>query len=134
MKLPVLPLIAALSLAGCAAAPRPAPAPPLAEATDGLSRAMLGETAHVGGPRVTPLEVLEDSRCPMNVQCVWAGRVRVKVRIDLGSGSQVRVLTQGKPVPVADGTLELVEVRPDKPEGVIASSDYRLGLRFMGGL
>jgi hypothetical protein len=41
----------------------------------------LGETAMVSPARVTPIEVLEDSRCPAGVQCVWAGRVRIAARV-----------------------------------------------------
>jgi hypothetical protein len=115
-------LLAALALAGCAHA---VPVP-----EDGLSRTGLGRTVAVGGPRVTPLRVLEDSRCPPDVRCVWAGRMRLQVRVDLGSGSQTRELTLGEPIPVADGTLELVEVWPDKGSG----GDYRFGFRFMGGI
>lgn len=102
-----------------------------------LTYAGLGQTVRVDGPRVTPLEVLEDSRCPMNARCVWAGQVRVRVRIESGTGGIVE-LTSGKPVNVADGTLELVEVRPDKVagsgNGAVTPTDYRFGLRFMGGL
>jgi hypothetical protein len=135
MKTSVPLLAASLALAGCGAAtPPPLPAPIPA---DGLSRAALGQTVAVGGPKVTPLALVEDSRCPMNARCVWAGRVRVQVRIDLGRGSERRELTQGTPIPVADGTLELVEVQPDKPDAsqeAIAPAAYRFGLRFMGGL
>jgi hypothetical protein len=56
--------------------------------------------------------------------------MRLQVRVDLGSGSQTRELTLGEPIPVADGTLELVEVWPDKGSG----GDYRFGFRFMGGI
>ncbi|MBB4859002.1 hypothetical protein HNO88_002328 [Novosphingobium chloroacetimidivorans] len=121
----------ALTLTGCAATVPPSPSVGQA---DGLTRAALGQTVGVGGPKVTPLALLEDSRCPANVRCVWAGRVRLSVRVDLGSGSQVRELTLGAPVPVADGTLELVEVLPEKVAGTIAPQDYRFGFRFMGGL
>ncbi|MEW9855484.1 hypothetical protein [Novosphingobium sp. M1R2S20] len=134
MKL-LLVLAAPVALAGCATLPSPALIPQ--QQSDGLSRAEIGETVLVNGPRVTPLSVLEDSRCPMNARCVWAGRVRLKVRIDLGSGSQDRELTQGEPVQVADGTLELVEVQPDAPatnEAPLKPGDYRFGFRFMGGL
>jgi hypothetical protein len=124
-----------LTCAGCAAQPNAVATTGVPN--DGLSRARIGETVAVGGPKVTPLEVLEDSRCPMNARCVWAGRVRVRARIDLGSGSQTRELTQGEPVSIADGTLELVEVLPDRLAGEnarpIAPADYRFGLRFMGG-
>lgn len=129
-------------LAGCAAnTALPPPQKPVpaatAEPTAPLIRARIGETVSVDGPKVKPLAVLEDSRCPMNARCVWAGRVRIRVRIDLGSGSQVRELTQGEPVQVADGSLELVEVQPDRPmtnEPNLAPADYRFGFRFMGGI
>ncbi|VWX52277.1 hypothetical protein [Novosphingobium sp. 9U] len=130
-------LLAALAMAltGCTAT---APPPTSVEQADGLARAALGQTVGVGGPKVTPLGVLEDSRCPMNARCVWAGRVRLSVRVDLGRGSQVLELTQGQPRPVADGTLELVEVQPDRVAGekglTIAPADYRFAFRFMGGL
>lgn len=66
-----LTIIAALSLCACAAVP-PAPVSPVAG---------IGETAILGGLTIHPLAVIEDSRCPASVQCVWAGRVRIRVMI-----------------------------------------------------
>ena len=42
---------------------------------------MAGQTAKIGpdGPWVEFLEVVEDSRCPLDVVCVWEGRARVKI-------------------------------------------------------
>ncbi len=103
---------------------------------DGIARVGIGQTAYVGGPRVTPLALMEDSRCPMNARCVWAGQVRLTVRIDTGSGYQTREITSNKPVPVADGSLELVEVTPNRVAGEepIKKIDYRFGFKFSGGL
>jgi hypothetical protein len=116
-----------MMLAGCASTPPPA--------TDGIARARFGETVYVDGPRVTPLAIIEDSRCPHGVRCVWAGRLRITARIDLGSGSQTRELTLNKPEAIADGTLELVEATPYPTRGrVVERPDYRFGFRFMGGL
>jgi hypothetical protein len=116
--------------------PVPDYTPPPVEQGPSLTYAALGQTVTVDGPRITPLEVLEDSRCPMNARCVWAGQLRLRVRIESGTGGTVE-LTSGKPVNVADGTLELVEVRPDKvagsANGTVKPADYRFGLRFMGG-
>lgn len=148
-----------LALAGCtiippanpglSTPPRAAPAPRdvgPAPAVDGvptvtdaaLNYAALGQQVTVGGPRVTPLEVVEDSRCPMNARCVWAGQVRLKIRIELGSGTSETEITSGKPIPVADGQLELADVRPDKVAGQGSGSvdpgSYRFGFRFAGGL
>jgi hypothetical protein len=119
-----------------AAAQSPAELPP-ARGGAPLAYAALGQTIGVDGPRITPLEVLEDSRCPMNARCVWAGQLRLRVRIESGRGGTIE-LTSGKPASVADGTLELVEVRPDKVAGgkhggAIPASAYRFGFRFMGG-
>jgi len=110
---------------------------PASEPGAPLIFAALGQTVGVDGPRVTPLAVLEDSRCPMNARCVWGGQLRLRLRIDSGRGGEVEI-TSGKPITVADGTLELVQVRPDKVagaanNGAIKPSDYRFGFRFMGG-
>ena len=125
---PFVFLPAILALAGCA------PLPPI-EATASPARAGIGQTVVVDGPRVTPFAVVEDSRCPDNLRCVWAGRVRIKVRIDLGSRSEERELERGKPIHVADGSLELVEVMPERrTDPPIPPEDYRFGFRFMGGI
>lgn len=84
---------------------------------------------------MTPLAVLEDSRCPKGVQCVWAGRLRLKVRVHLGARDELHELTLSKPMHVADGSLELVEALPEKIAGKpIKPASYRFGFRFMGGL
>lgn len=120
------PLAAALALSGCIT---------YHNRSDGITRLRIDETGTVGGPRVTPLRVLEDSRCPVGTQCVWAGRVKVSVRIDLGSGSQMREMTLGEPQGVADGSLTLVEVLPEKKANQnIYPDEYRFGFTFAGGL
>lgn len=102
---------------------------------DGIARAGIGQTVYVDGPKVTPLKLLEDSRCLAQVQCVWAGRVRIEARIDLGSRSETRELVLGQPTTVADGSLDLVEVYPEaKADRTIFPEDYRFGFRFAGGI
>ena len=127
MKLALL-LTALLALAACVTTP--------ASPQDGIARAGLDERVYVDGPYVTPLAVLEDSRCPMNARCVWAGRVRLSVRIDLGSGSETREIASDAPIQVADGQLALVEVQPDRVAGDQPASPkpYRFGFIFAGGL
>jgi len=102
---------------------------------DNLARAALGERVYVDGPYVTPLEVLEDSRCPINARCVWAGRVRVSVKIDLGSGSEEYIIGNDEPLRIADGYLSLDEVRPERVAGKpVQPAEYRFGFSFAGGL
>ncbi|MAN58203.1 MAG: hypothetical protein CMC08_00005 [Flavobacteriaceae bacterium] len=46
----------------------------------------LGETVNFEEVAITFNEVLEDSRCPKYVDCIWAGRVRVVVEISEENG------------------------------------------------
>ena len=126
MKPLLLAPLAALALSGCIT---------YHNRSDGITRLRIDETGYVDGPRVTPLKVLEDSRCPMEARCVWAGRVRLEVRIETGSGSSVQELASDKPLPVADGSLELLGAMPPKStQRTIAPGDYRFALKFSGGL
>lgn len=134
---------ASLVLAACVLstqAPSTAPFAPLPGDIPGASYARIGESVYVDGPKVTPLEVLEDSRCPTDVQCIQAGQVRLKVRIDLGSGSQTRIFTfPGKDgsntQQIADGAMELISVTPERTSSeALALANYRFGFTFAGGL
>jgi hypothetical protein len=53
----------------------------------------VGQAALVrpGGLRVTLERVLEDSRCPQGVNCVWAGNARVTVGLSGPGGKPARV-------------------------------------------
>lgn len=123
MKL--LVALTTLSLASCATFP-PAEAGPTAG---------IGQVAYTNGIRVRPLQVVEDSRCPSNVQCVWAGRLIVRSDIIGGSWHRVIDLELGKGQPVADGTLTLVSAVPAKVAGAeLDPRSYRFTFRFDGGL
>ena len=96
--------------------------------------ARIGQTVSVDGPTVRPLAVVEDSRCPMDVVCVWAGRVVVRAEVGTGRGKQEMQLTLGQPVQVADGALTLRQVGPASRQGKpIKPGDYRFTFEFAGG-
>ena len=125
----VAPIAAAFALSACAAT---GAATPL---QDG-SNVALGQRATVDGPIVQPIEILEDSRCPMNARCVWAGRVRLKMLWLRPTGEkQPFEVTLGESTPLADGSITLEAVRPDKVTNVtLKPEDYRFSFRFAGGL
>ena len=128
---PTIILLAPLALVGCVTPGTPVPSP----GDSGLVYARMGETVTVGGPRVTPLALIEDSRCPQGVQCVWAGRVRISATISTPTRKLTRDLTLGEPFAVADGTLTLADVQPSKTKDVAnPPGAYRFGFRFDGGL
>lgn len=73
-----------------------------------------------------PLSVEEDSRCPSDVQCIWAGRVRVKVQIISGRKTSASVLTLGEAFTTEGATITLADVLPYSNSKVkITDKDYR---------
>ena len=93
----VLPLLCLACAAG-QATPPPASTPNVS--------ARLGETVRLGALTITPLQVVEDSRCPAGVQCVWAGRLRLNLRLDVDT---VELELNG---PCAPGSVGLTAVQP----------------------
>ena len=122
-------VLAALGLSACATTSARSP---LTDASD----VALGQQAYADGPIIQPVAVLEDSRCPMNARCIWAGRVRVKMMWIRGNGEkQPFEITLGESTPIADGSITLESVRPDKMTNVeLKPEDYRFSFRFAGGL
>ncbi|MDP9423295.1 MAG: hypothetical protein M3Q19_10795 [Pseudomonadota bacterium] len=117
--------ILALPLAGCATTP-PAKAGPTAG---------FGEIAYTNGLRVRPIAIVEDSRCPINALCVWAGRLVVRSEVRGGAWKKVLDLELAKPEPIADGALTLVAAEPSKmADTPIDTRTYRFAFDFQGGL
>jgi hypothetical protein len=81
MKL-FLAAVAPALLAACTVVPPPDTTPPAPAG----SMVALGQKVRVGDVTVTPVSLVEDSRCPVNARCVWAGRLVVRTRID-GTGA-----------------------------------------------
>lgn len=63
----------------------------------------LGETVVIKGVSLKFLKVIEDSRCPKDVTCVWAGQAKVLVEVNSTGkeSNQVELLFGGR----SDNTL-----------------------------
>ncbi|WP_169332028.1 hypothetical protein [Xanthomonas vasicola] len=121
----ILAGLAGILLAGCvAAAPKVHPL----EGPVGL-----GKVAAVDGPKVRPDRIIEDSRCPPDVQCIVEGRLIVRATVFGGGWSKQVELTLGIPVPVADGMLTLVDATPVPINQTAAGSAARFTFKFQGG-
>ena len=72
------------------------------------------QPVRVGELVVTPQKLVEDSRCPMNARCIWAGRVVVKTRIAGDGWADTADLTLGEPYGTHGRVIALVSARPDK--------------------
>ena len=130
---PLLALAAILPLSACAIVPNAGPIvdSPHEIAQQG-SLVPLLQPVQVGSVVATPMRVTEDSRCPMNARCVWAGRAVVETRIDGPGWRQTQPLTLGEPHTVRGVTITLVSVQPEKQTDTqITSADYRFA--FEGG-
>lgn len=88
--------------------------------------ARLGQGVSALGMTVTPLEVVEESRCPQDVQCIQAGTVRVRVRLSSGLGTSGQVIALGGSMTTEAETVKLVDVTPYPSSGTqIAPESYR---------
>ena len=104
-------LVGALALSACATVP--VPASPIRG--DGF--ATFGQPTRVGPLVVTPQAVVEDSRCPINVRCVWAGRLVLKSRINGAGWRETVNLTLGETYTTHGAGLALVSAEPGKMAG-----------------
>ncbi|MDX2276088.1 MAG: hypothetical protein NW206_11620 [Hyphomonadaceae bacterium] len=98
-------------------------------AAPGVVAAGLGDTADLGaGLSVRPIDVLEDSRCPQNARCVWAGRLRLRVAV---GGAVIEMSDDGGAVQTDHGAFELVAISPgpwtDWPDN--QRTPYRFGFK-----
>lgn len=123
---------AAVSTVNCATTP-PDPSPP-----DAVREVSLGqeftlraaESVRIAGTelRVTFDRVTEDSRCPINVNCIWAGNavVRLATRIaDVTRGPiELHTTTADKRGGTVDGyRVQLVRLTPARTEGTSIAQD-----------
>jgi len=76
--------------------------------------------------RIVPTEILEDSRCPEDVTCVWAGTVKIRALLTSGLGTANQVFELGQPITTEAEIVTLVAVEPGAlSEPAIPQSAYR---------
>ncbi len=99
---------------------------PLPTATTSIQTTYMGGTVTGLNVSVNPKELVSDSRCPSDVQCVWAGTVEVRTVIFSKVAHGEHVLTLGKPQTFGDYTVTLTKVTPEKNSTYTAPiSSYR---------
>lgn len=73
----------------------------------------LKEAAMVGSSTIRVEAVVEDSRCPIDVQCIQAGRMRIALRGQGADGTATSsVITVGQPLAVGRTVFTLSKVEP----------------------
>lgn len=80
---------------------------------------------------VVPLEVLEDSRCPQDVQCIQAGTVRIRAQLTSGLGQANQIFELEKPITTEAEEVTLIQVTPIPKAGeTISLSAYEFVFRI----
>ena len=127
MKAWLSPLALAVSLAGCTVSSGGGPildGRPIRN--DGF--AAIDQPTLVETLVVTPKTILEDSRCPMNVRCVWAGRAVIETRIDGAGWRETVNLTLGETYQTHGTSIALTSVQRERMAGTqLRSTNYRFG-------
>ena len=75
-----------------------------------------GSAAAKGGIRIKFVELVEDSRCPTDTNCIWAGNAKIKVRITKnGRSKDLEMNTGPDPTEVffAGYSFRLVGLTPE---------------------
>lgn len=99
--------------------------PPL-EATTATIHTTMGQVMTGIHVSITPHAVLDDSRCPTDVQCIWAGTVKTKVTIKTPEGTSEETLEIGKPIHKGSYTITFTELTPAPHSGeTIPDASYR---------
>lgn len=68
------------------------------------------------GLKIAFIELVEDSRCPVDVDCVWAGNAKIKIRVTKGGKSQVvdlEMVTKGMMPNYGNYRLTLKALSPE---------------------
>lgn len=87
----------------------------------------LDQPVVVGDLVVTPKAIKEDSRCPANARCVWAGRLVVTTRIDGAGWRDTADITLGEMYGTHDRVIKLIDAEPTvMTNGPVQKTDYRL--------
>ena len=115
----------------CEFAPCPSVAPPqpaTPETTPGVkvTQVGLGQTITDNDIRIHPLKLESDSRCPLDVNCIQAGTVRITVELKREGESKSISLSLGESVRFGDKRVEFSSVDPQKYSKVtITPETYR---------
>jgi hypothetical protein len=82
-------------------------------------KVQLGQSRAAQSGRITVrfISVVEDSRCPMNARCIWAGNARVRLAVSRGRSSRTIVLNSNKGEQSAEAfgfKIEFADLQPQK--------------------
>jgi hypothetical protein len=82
---------------------------------------------------ISARELIEDSRCPVDVTCIQAGTVKVRAHVTVGSQAKDIVFELGKAQTVLGKTITMTTVTPERHSGTtIQFAEYRFTFSVQG--
>jgi putative hemolysin len=87
--------------------------------------AVLNQKILNGGIYITPLQVVSDSRCPADVECIWAGEILIKVKLEKNGISKEIELKEGGTVTFEGNNISLASVNPKNKATSSTIQDYQ---------
>ena len=91
------------------------------------------QVAAQGGVKIAFVELVEDSRCPVDVDCVWAGNAKIRVRVTKNGRSKVIELNtmSGKALPEFGGyKFKLMGLTPEPRSNIrINRNGYKASIQ-----
>lgn len=104
---------------------------PPADRTNAVVTTYLGGEATALTVSAMPREVVSDSRCPSDVQCIWQGAVEVRTALATPVSHGEHVMKLGEPQLFGEYTVTLIEVSPyPKSTEEITDGAYRFTFRI----
>lgn len=92
--------------------PNTTPTPEAPMATPQTITTKIGQQISMFGATGSVVSVVEDSRCPQDVQCIQAGTVRVQIRASYFGISKNITLTLNEPYTMSGKSITLTDVTP----------------------
>ena len=97
---------------------------------DNATSAKLNQTIVINTISITPLAVSQDSRCAVDVTCIWAGTVVLHARLSYGNEKLETDLTLGSPLQFSNHLVTLTEVTPARhSQQTITLIDYQFSFK-----
>ncbi|MCB0198940.1 MAG: hypothetical protein KDI03_02620 [Anaerolineae bacterium] len=123
--------IGAILLAGCVSPP---PADPITASLNEPLILAVGDSTTIDGDVLTLTSIVEDSRCPSQVECAWTGRAVLQFHLNTPDGQRndFQLITIHSPARTTQAvqaghifTLNTLEPYPETPDHKIPQRDYR---------
>jgi hypothetical protein len=98
-----------------------------------IGKVKVGQTVSINGLSITVNKIIQDSRCAIDVQCIWAGSVTAEVTLENGSDKENKNIESGKEaISFKSFSISLEEVSPGKSSShSISSEEYDLTFKVI---